>query len=90
MPVVMTFASIHEALRAESAARRLGIVTPGQDAGLIPLPPQLSSDCGFGLLIDGADPDTCAAVRALRGEGIAIREIYGRKENGYERIDHAG
>ena len=88
MGLLLTFETIHDALAAEKAY--------AGSAELVPLPPRVKSDCGFGLLVaDSSDPGAEIVAR-LRGSGSRIAGIYAviesdaesgkRKEKTYERI----
>jgi hypothetical protein len=96
---ILTFASIHDALRAEKTLLALaaaGGMPPGE---LVPLPPAIRSDCGFGLLLDAAASVGARYTEALRESGVEIEGAYRviesesksgkgyRKERSYERID---
>jgi hypothetical protein len=87
MSLVLTFASIHDALAAEKAAS--GLAFDGGRPELIPLPAAVKSDCGFGLAIGGAQDLEEGPVAALLGRGLMIEAIYRLtgKEKSYERID---
>jgi hypothetical protein len=93
----MTFASIHDALKAEKALRLIE-ERQGQKAGeLVPLPPAIRSDCGFGLLLDAAEGGEACRAKALRESGVEVEDVYrviereaengSHKEKSYERID---
>jgi hypothetical protein len=66
-------------------------------AELLPLPPSIKSDCGFGLYLDTMSGDEATCLARLRGASIrweaayriATREAAGAspKETSYERID---
>jgi hypothetical protein len=94
--LVLTFASIHDALKAEKALRSLA-ERDGKPAGeLVPLPPAIKSDCGFGLLLEAADGDGAGYIESLRESGVEVDGSYRiverktddgiRKERSYERI----
>jgi hypothetical protein len=92
MDLVLTFATIHEAIAAERKAAALFA-----GAELVPLPPEVKSDCGFGLLLPGEKADGRPSPEALAEAGIEPTGIYrivavdpgraNRKEKRYERID---
>jgi hypothetical protein len=93
--IVLSFATIHDALAAEKAAVGMGGI---ELVELLPLPPSIKSDCGFGLFLTtiGCDSESIAALRAemlLFEAAYSVREIAGiapgRKEKVYERIDEA-
>ena len=86
MGILFTFDSIHAALAAEKAATRAA-GEPGAEApGLVPLPPQVRSDCGFGLLVSTEAPE---ALRLTGATSLwrALPELPPRKGKRYERID---
>lgn len=85
---VATFSSGHEVLRAEAAAKRLGL-----RAELIPVPRGIASDCGFCLLLPYGGTDFVAARLALGGNIESAWLVRERtddtrrvKEKRYERI----
>jgi hypothetical protein len=93
--IVLAFATIHDALAAEKAARG---IAGARGAELLPLPPSIKSDCGFGLFLAtilGSEAELLAALRAaeVRYESAySVREAAGiglraTKEKSYERID---
>ena len=63
MLVLATFPSTYAALRAE---RELTDEIPVE---LIPVPRQIRSDCGFGLLAGPLDPPGSRGVTILKGHG---------------------
>ena len=83
MAIVLTFEGIHAAIAAEKRAR--SVIA---DAELIPLPASIKSDCGFGLLIPGAEALEADMVRQCIASGIAYASAYriSEKERNYERI----
>jgi Protein of unknown function (DUF3343) len=94
--LVLTFASIHDALKAEKALRSLA-GRGGKPAGeLVPLPPAIKSDCGFGLLLEAVEGGGACYIEALRESGVEVEASYRivdreagngiRKERSYERI----
>lgn len=102
MAILLTFASIHAALAAEKAADRQdrtsdAEVSASEAPMLVPLPPQVKSDCGFGLLIMAADSLDDRRVADLLGDGVHIDGAYRvietengnstRKEMRYERLN---
>ena len=86
MAIILTFAGIHRALAAEKAAK--GLSHNGRAPELVPLPASVKSDCGFGLLFEGAS-SLCDGPDALARAGIEYEEAYRivGKERRYERID---
>ena len=102
MAILLTFASIHAALAAEKAAGQRNAPSPSEAPGhetpmLVPLPPQVKSDCGFGLLMTAADSLDDRRVADLLGDGLHIDGAYlvietengnsTRKERRYERLN---
>jgi hypothetical protein len=77
--LILTFATIHEALAAEKAAGETGEM-------LVPLPPRIKSDCGYGLLVPGAESLEDPRIAALVEAGIRFAGAYRMKEKAYERI----
>jgi hypothetical protein len=88
---IVTFETIHEVLRAEKALTALGLAFE-----LVPVPPAITSDCGFCILAPWAEEGLKSAIEALSAGTIAISGAYrvlekpsaeGRhKEKAYERI----
>jgi hypothetical protein len=93
MGIVLSFATIHQALAAEKCAAFVAASAQAFAAcrapELIPLPASVKSDCGFGLLVDGAEALDDDRMTALSKGGIAYVAAYRRieKERSYERID---
>jgi hypothetical protein len=102
---VLVFAGIHDALAAEKE-----VLKPprGQSSfegrgtadspGLLPLPPSIKSDCGFGLFLDTIDGEERRALASLRATvrfeaAYSVHEVESsdprKKETIYERIDQA-
>lgn len=65
---VVLFDSIHHALRAEKITKKSGF-----KVRLIPVPRELSSDCG-------------SALRFRWEDGVSIKEMYGEKRVSYVRF----
>ena len=100
--IVLTFPTIHDALAAERSAIRGELVSIGAEGAvkieLLPLPPSIKSDCGFGLYIDTIR-DEAALLAQLRGAELRYEAAYSirgpeasgphPKERIYERIDEA-
>ena len=102
MAILLTFASIHAALAAEKAADQQGRASGFEASGsaaptLVPLPPRVKSDCGFGLLMAAVDRLDDRRVAELLESGVRIDSAYlvietengnsKRKERRYERIN---
>lgn len=62
MRLLATYASSHEVLRAEQALRAEGFAVE-----LIPVPRQVRSSCGFGLLVEVAE---VGVLQQTRAEGL--------------------
>jgi len=83
-PVIATFRTSHDALRAERSLRSRGI-----EVELIPVPREIAGDCGFCLLFPTGEIRVEEA--GLGAEGVWLVEERGsgeglRKERRYERI----
>jgi len=74
---VAIFHSIHRVMKAEKLLKLAGL-----DILLIPVPRQLSSDCG--LAIRFAPDDSAAVLAVLRREELLPTELYRRSGKGYE------
>jgi len=62
MLLLATYTSSHGALRAEKQ-----LIAAGLQVELVPVPRQVQSNCGFGLLVDGQDQaDLLRASGAVR------------------------
>jgi hypothetical protein len=92
MAIVLVFATIHHALAAEKSAALVAGASAEFAAGpvpeLIPLPASVKSDCGFGLLVEGAEALGDDRMKALIQGGLAYTAAYRRigKEHNYEWI----
>jgi hypothetical protein len=96
MALVLTFASIHEALKAEKALGELAKGGECAEGGLEPLPPEIKSDCGFGLFLGASEEAHMRCLQALLAAGIIVEAAYRareratyegtRKERSYKRI----
>lgn len=79
-PWVLLFDSIHYCLAAERAFKARGVW-----CDLVPVPRELSSDCGMAVEFRTSDID---AVRAMRADGsIKPKAVHGRTEDGYESVE---
>ena len=84
--VILTFHSVHAAIRAERMLKARGL-----SPGLIPVPREIASDCGFCLLLEGFRGTIAETLdTGLEYEAIwrrwADTDMKGRKRN-YERIE---
>lgn len=73
---LITFRSVTPAQRGENIIRRAGFVCSLQRT------PRWMEEqgCGYSLRVSWQDAVRC--VELLRGEGVAFRKVYLRKENG--------
>ena len=78
-PWVLLFDSIHHVLAAERALKARGV-----RHDLVPVPKELSSDCGMALEVRAADGP--GALERLREPGEGWRAIYRRGRNGWEPV----
>jgi hypothetical protein len=76
---VLIFHSIHRVMKAEKALKAAGL-----DVRLMPVPRQLSSDCGLSLLFFLKDREV--AEEALDAEGCPFEELHAVEGSGYRRI----
>lgn len=91
--VILTFRSVHDALKADKALRLIGLAPD-----LIPVPREIASDCGFCLVLDSEGLDLDAVREGGSGpfttmEHEALWAVRETKERGkaatrreYERI----
>lgn len=78
--MVAIFHSIHRVMQAEKVLK-----AAGADILLIPVPRQLSSDCGLAIRYAAEVREQVEGV--LRSEGLAPAELYRREEKGYRRLE---
>ena len=80
---VAIFHSIHRVMKAEKIlkARKLEML-------LIPVPRQLTSDCG--LAIRYAEKDRLEIEAVLAQEALTPEEVYRKREGGFEPVPAAG
>jgi Protein of unknown function (DUF3343) len=77
--LVAIFHSVHRVMKAEKVLKLAGL-----DILLIPVPRQLSSDCGLAIRYA---PSIQSAVEALlEKEGLLPAEIYRRQGVGFEQV----
>ncbi len=76
--LVFIFDSIHYVLKAEKALKKEGV-----SCELVPVPREISSDCGMAVAIDESTGDL--ARRALAGQSLSY-SIFCRKGRGYFKI----
>ncbi|GAB4255836.1 MAG: hypothetical protein Kow0092_01300 [Deferrisomatales bacterium] len=76
---VLIFHSIHKVMRAEKVLKGAGL-----DVRLMPVPRQLSSDCGLSLAFPS--PQRQAVEEALQAAGCPYEELYLETEAGYRRL----
>jgi hypothetical protein len=75
---ILIFHSIHRVMRAEKELK-----TAGFDVRLLPVPRQLSSDCGLSLGF--RYPDRTRVEARLDAAGCPAEEVYRWQEEGYVR-----
>ncbi len=75
---VLIFHSIHKVMRAEKVLRAAGL-----DVRLMPVPRQLSSDCGLSIVFRSAEREAVEA--ALRSAGCPYEELYLWADGTYRR-----
>lgn len=78
--IVAIFHSIHRVMKAEKVLK-----AAGADILLIPVPRQLSSDCG--LAIRYADGQRARVEGVLGAEKLLPAELYRREGKGYRRLE---
>lgn len=78
--VVAIFHSIHRVMKAEKVLKQAGA-----EILLIPVPRQLTSDCGLAIRYSPAAQATVEEI--LRREGLQPAELYRREGKGYRRLD---
>lgn len=76
---VLIFHSIHKVLRAEKVLKEAGV-----DVRLMPVPRQLSSDCGLALTFPSAAREQ--AARILKQAGCPWQEVHVREGSLYRRL----
>ncbi len=78
--IVLIFRGTHQVMSAEKNLRKAGVPTT-----LIPVPKQLSSDCGFAIRIFLPDRDRAREV--LSRSGIPPRSVHILREGGMYEED---
>ncbi len=76
---VLIFHSIHRVMRAEKILKGAGV-----DARLVPVPRQLSSDCGLALVFPLTQRS--AVQEELEGAGCLFEELHAARGAGYRRL----
>ena len=76
---ILIFHSIHRVMKAEKVLKAAQI-----DVRLMPVPRQLSSDCGLSILFFLKDRQ--AAEEALEAESCPFEALYARIGDGYRRV----
>jgi len=76
---VLIFHSIHRVMKAEKALKGAGL-----DVRLMPVPRQLSSDCGLSLAFFLRDRE--AAQQALEEAGCPFEELHALEGKGYRKV----
>ncbi|MCP3175528.1 MAG: DUF3343 domain-containing protein [Desulfuromonadales bacterium] len=77
--LVAVFHSVHRVMEAEKILK-----AAGADILLIPVPRQLSSDCGLAIRYASAEQAVVTAV--LRDKGLLPAELYIREEEGFVQV----
>lgn len=76
---VLIFHSIHKIMKAEKILKKASL-----DIKLMPVPRQLSSDCGLAITFH---LEECETVKdALDAAGCVFEELHAFKDNRYEQI----
>jgi hypothetical protein len=78
--IVAIFQSIHRVMKAEKVLK-----LAGAEFLLIPVPRQLTSECGLALRYARQDQDKIETV--LESEGLRPSELYLREGKGYARLE---
>jgi hypothetical protein len=81
--LVAIFHSIHRVMKAEKVLK-----AAGADILLIPVPRQLTADCG--LAIRYAPQEHGRVEEILRGDGLEPSELYRRVGDDYQRLQGDG
>jgi len=76
MKVLLTFPSIHYVLKAEKLIKGLGLFTD-----MVPVPKEISSDCGMALLVREEDLNQITSL--LKEKGLPLEGIYQKQEAGF-------
>lgn len=76
---VLIFHSIHRVMRAEKILKSAGV-----DVRLVPVPRQLSSDCGLALVFPLAQ--RAAVQEELEAAGCLFEEVHASRDDGYHRL----
>jgi hypothetical protein len=76
---IAIFHSIHRVMKAEQVLK-----AGGADILLIPVPRQLSSDCGLAIRYAPGEQEKVEGL--LRVEGLLPTELYRREGEGYHRL----
>ncbi|MBW2451079.1 MAG: DUF3343 domain-containing protein [Deltaproteobacteria bacterium] len=79
---VAIFHSIHRVLKAEKVLKKQGI-----QFLLIPVPRQLTSDCGLALRF--APEGRMGLLQVLEDAGLSPAELYQREDNNYHEVSLA-
>jgi hypothetical protein len=76
---VLIFHSIHRVMRAEKILKSCGV-----DVRLVPVPRQLSSDCGLALVFPLSQRN--AVQEELEAAGCLFEEVHASRDDGYHRL----
>jgi hypothetical protein len=89
MEILLTFDSVHCALKAEAMAPSALEDITARAPELLPLPASVKSDCGFGLCLELEESGLGAALKRLMAAGLRYEAAYRATGKGrtYERIN---
>lgn len=76
---ILIFHSIHRVMKAEKVLKKAGL-----DVRLMPVPRQLSSDCGLSLAFRLGD--RAGVQQALEEAGCPFEELHAREGEAYRRM----
>ena len=76
---ILIFHSIHRVMKAEKTLKASGL-----DVRLMPVPRQLSADCGLSIACRLADRQ--AIEQTLEEAGCAYEELHAREGDAYRRV----
>ncbi|WP_022854171.1 DUF3343 domain-containing protein [Thermodesulfatator atlanticus] len=80
MKIILLFPSIHYVLKAEKFAKQAGMPVE-----LIPVPKEISSDCGMALEVEAEELNSLIAF--LTERGLKPTSLVRRKEQGFEILE---
>lgn len=84
MKCVFLFESVHQVMKAEKSLKGRGF-----SIDIIPVPREISSDCGVAIELPWEDRE--GALSVLEGRSISISELYVRDQEGrFEKENKVG